>query len=293
MTRYTPLWLQSGSYAASVDRRLMGALWPAAASVGCLCSVAGSTMNININQGSVAVPSQNNTGTTLCVSDATEQVTITPAPPSGQNRIDLVTCHPRGNDLDGGSNTDFIFDVVTGTAATTPTVPATPAGQVALYQVTVPGGAANLVTGNLTDVRPGGLAVPPASGAGAPSLGYIIGGTNPSTVNAGATMTTVMSLTFPVVAGRRYRIDAVLNGNQQTATGLAQGQIVDDQGGSFVFGSQPGLTAGSNIVRVGYYFFKATTTRNATISLQANTSAGTLQCSAGWSRMDASDAGAN
>ena len=30
MTRYTPQWFQAGSYAASVDRRLIGALWPSA-----------------------------------------------------------------------------------------------------------------------------------------------------------------------------------------------------------------------------------------------------------------------
>ena len=30
MTRYTPQWLQAGSYAGAYDRRLIGALWPGA-----------------------------------------------------------------------------------------------------------------------------------------------------------------------------------------------------------------------------------------------------------------------
>jgi len=164
MTRFTPQWLQSGSYAASQDRRLIGALWPAPACSGCAVTVA-SGMTLNIAAGQVAVPSQNNTGTTLCTSDAVEQVVIPAAPPSGQNRVDLVICRPRGTDLDGGANNDWIWDSVQGTAAASATVPATPAGTVAVAQVFVPGAAAAIVAANLTDVRPFGLAV-----AGAPAL---------------------------------------------------------------------------------------------------------------------------
>lgn len=159
MTRYAPQWLQSGSYAASQDRRLIAALWPTAASTGCAVTAA-TGMAVNIAAGQVAVPTQNNTGATLCSSDAVEQVTLTAAPGSGTNRIDVVTCHPRGVDLDGGTNTDFIFDVITGTAVASPTPPAVPNGQVALAQIYVAGGSASIVAGNITDVRPGNLAVP-------------------------------------------------------------------------------------------------------------------------------------
>jgi hypothetical protein len=164
MTRFTPLWLQSGSYAGSQDRRLIGALWPAPASNGCAVT-QGSAMTVNVAAGSVAVPTANNTGSTLCASDAPETVTLTAAPPSGSNRIDLIICRPRGTDLDGGANNDWIFDFVTGTAAATPTVPATPAGTVALAQIYVGGGVASIISANITDVRPSGLAVPPASPA--------------------------------------------------------------------------------------------------------------------------------
>jgi hypothetical protein len=152
MTRYTPQWLQQGTYAASVDRRLIGALWPAAAVSGCAVT-AGSGMTVNVAAGQVAVPSQNNTGSTLCSSDAVEQVTLTAAPASGSNRYDLVVCHPRGNDLDGGANNDFVFEVVTGTAAASPSPPPVPAGQAALAQIYVPGGSASVTAGNITDRR--------------------------------------------------------------------------------------------------------------------------------------------
>ena len=178
MTRYTPLWLQAGNYAAAVDRRLVGALWPGPASAGCAVT-PGTAMQVQVAAGQVAVPSQNGTGSTLCASDAVELVNLTAAPGAGTNRIDVVICQPRGNDLDGGANNDFIFTVVTGTAAATPAVPATPAGAVALADIYVGGGVASIVAGNITDVRPGMLAAWPA-GAGRGTIAQA-GAIGPST----------------------------------------------------------------------------------------------------------------
>jgi hypothetical protein len=148
------LWEQAGSYAASVDRRLLGALYPTGVVAGCAVTVSAGTMNMNIAVGSVAAPAANNTGSVLCYSDAVEVVTSTAAPASGNTRIDLIVCQPRGNDLDGGANNDFVFTVVAGTATTgTPATPATPAGAVPLAQITVVGGSASLSAANLTDLR--------------------------------------------------------------------------------------------------------------------------------------------
>lgn len=154
MTRQTPLWLQTGSYAASLDRRLVGAIWPTAAVSGCAVTVSAGTMNMNIAAGTVVAPAANNTGSVLCYSDAVEVVTSPTAPGAGSNRYDVVVCQPRGNDLDGGSNNDFVFSVVSGTASASPTVPATPAGAVALAQVLVIGASASLSAANLIDRRP-------------------------------------------------------------------------------------------------------------------------------------------
>ena len=156
MTRYAPQWLQVPTYSASQDRRLIGAIWPAPAASGCAVSVA-TAMTVNIAAGQVAVPTSNNTGSVLCSSDAVEQVTLAAAPGSGSNRIDLVICQARGNDIDGGANNDFVFSVVTGTAAASPAVPAVPANAVALAQILVPGGSAQVTAANITDRRPAGL----------------------------------------------------------------------------------------------------------------------------------------
>jgi hypothetical protein len=161
VTRYSPQWLQSGSYAASLDRRLIGALWPAPACTGCGVTPAGTGMDVHVDAGQVAVPTPNNTGTVLCTSDAVETLTLAPAPPAGTDRVDLVVCHPRSVDLDGVSNQeDFIFEIVAGAEGPPPgTPPATPAGTVALARVHVAGGAASIAAADVTDVRPFGLAV--------------------------------------------------------------------------------------------------------------------------------------
>lgn len=162
MTRQTPQWLQNPTYAAAQDRMLIGALWPAPRSAG-LAVTATIGMVLNVDPGQVAIPSPNNTGTVLCTSDATEQVTIGAAPASGSNRIDLVVATARGNDLDGGSNDDWILQAIAGTVAATPTPPPVPASSVALAQVYVGGGVASIVAGNITDLRPGNLSIPALS----------------------------------------------------------------------------------------------------------------------------------
>jgi hypothetical protein len=158
MTRYTPLWLQQGSYPAGIDRRLISAIWPSIASKGGALTKVAGTMTASIAPGSYVVPTANGTGSTLCVWDAAEVVTFAPAPGSGLSRYDTVYIQARGNDIDGGANNDFIFGVVTGTAAASPSVPAAPAGSQGLFALLIPGGVASLDTATVAaDWRPSGL----------------------------------------------------------------------------------------------------------------------------------------
>ena len=227
MTRYAPQWLQAGSYSGAQDRRLIAALWPAAASTGCLVQPGGG-MTVNILAGQVAVPTQNNTGSSLCTSDAPEVVTLTAAPASGVNRIDLVTCHPRGADLDGGANNDFIFDFVTGTAAATPTVPAVPAGQVALANIYVPGGSAAVTAGNITDVRPGGLAIASSVAPSSAPRGALAQAI--ATANSPSTTTSVTWFSAPAVTvdgTRRLKISFTAYLNAGTANDVVTVRLMD------------------------------------------------------------------
>lgn len=159
MTRHTQLWIQAATYPASLDRQLIGAVWQAAASRGCRMSPGGGTV-LAIDPGIIVVPSANNTGSSMCVSDAIENRDLGLAPASGLVRCDLVICRPRGTDLDGGVDNDWIFDSVKGAeVASNPVVPAAPAGTVALGYVNRPGGSAAIVATDIIDQRPGGIPV--------------------------------------------------------------------------------------------------------------------------------------
>ena len=58
MTKYQPLWQQAGSYAASVDRGLLGSLWPAGGTTGAAVAAVANTMQVQAQPGTVAVPMQ-------------------------------------------------------------------------------------------------------------------------------------------------------------------------------------------------------------------------------------------
>jgi hypothetical protein len=174
-----------------------------------------SGMTVNIGAGSAAVPSANNTGSVLCVSDATDNATLAAAPGSGSNRYDLVIVQARGNDLDGGANNDFLFTTVTGTAAATPTVPAVPSNAIALAQIYVPGGSASVTAGNIADVRPGPLAVPQPVGR----LGY-------SQITAGTTSVSTETAAGPSVTvtmppNRYLRLEAYTRAMNGAVNGSA------------------------------------------------------------------------
>jgi hypothetical protein len=155
MTRYAPLWQQAGSYAASLDRSLLNTIWPAAGSSGGVVSAVANTMTVSVAPGTAVVALQAGQGSVLCRWDAAEvPPALAAAPPSGQSRIDLVVAQVRDNALDSGGNSDFVFQVVTGTAAASnPAVPAVPTNAYPMAQVLVPGAAANLNAATITDRR--------------------------------------------------------------------------------------------------------------------------------------------
>jgi hypothetical protein len=174
MTRYAPLWNQALSYSASLDRSLLGAIWPTGGGAGAPPAAVANTMNVSMPPGWLAVALQSGQGSAVCRWDANEVVTLTTAPPSGQSRIDLVVCQVRDNLLDSGGNNDFVFTAVTGVpAASSPAVPAVPANAAPVVRVPVAGAAANLNSAALFDVRPlGHCEVYQAAAQGMPNTAW-------------------------------------------------------------------------------------------------------------------------
>jgi hypothetical protein len=161
MTRYTPQWLQAGSYPASVDRLVLNALWPTPATTGFVIAINTGTMTAYLSPGKAAVPVAGG-GTALCVSDANELVTVPPAPGSGLARWDGIYCVARGNDIDGGANNDFVFEVASGAPFTPPADlnPVAPPNSLLLWMIKTAGGTAAIDPSTVFDQRPGALAVP-------------------------------------------------------------------------------------------------------------------------------------
>jgi hypothetical protein len=189
--------LQQGSYPAGVDRRLIGNIWPTSACKGAAVTVVAGTMTANVAPGNFAVPAANGTGSTLCVWDAPELVTFAPAPGSGLQRIDTVYILPRGNDLDGGANNDFVFGVATGTAGVSGTYPSVPAGSAGFWSFVIQGGSASLNTAQSIDYRPGGLDTVKSGRGSSVALASDVALTASSAA---------VPLTLAVVAGQQYLI---------------------------------------------------------------------------------------
>lgn len=224
MTRYTPNWIQQGNYAAVNDRRLIGAIWPNEGVSGMVAS-AGAGMTVNIAAG-VAVVNIGLYNACLCSSNATEAVVIPTAPPSNP-RIDLIVCQVRSNELDGGPNNDWLFQVVTGTPAASPVPPAVPARAVEIAQVLVPAGSVSVIAGNITDIRPAQLNQPWGAAWGVVAVGRV-------TANAtgiSAVTDLVQTSAYAQQANRRYTVTAHIPQTlQQTAAGTIIANLMDSAG---------------------------------------------------------------
>jgi hypothetical protein len=155
MTRYGPLWQQAGTYTATLDRSLIGTVWPTGGTTGGAVTAVNNTMTVSVAPGTVIVPLATGQGAALCRWDAAEVVGPLAAAPASNSRIDLIVCQVRDNQLDAGSNNDFVFTFVTGTAAASPTPPATPANAYSMAQITVASGMTNLNTATINTVASG------------------------------------------------------------------------------------------------------------------------------------------
>ena len=158
MTLQTPpSWLQAGSYPAQYDRLTAQALWATTGIIGTSSlavtqnSPAGMSVRVASGWAAIVGTTTTNMGVYTVFNDATTVATITAADITNP-RIDLV-CVTVRDAFYSGVNNDVIINVVAGTPASSPTVPATPANSIALATVAVAANASTIVTADITDVR--------------------------------------------------------------------------------------------------------------------------------------------
>ena len=155
--RTPPSWLQNGSHPAENDRLSMQALYATTGIIGTssLAVTQNGTpnMSVNIASGWAAIVGtfQANMGVYTAYNDATVNATIATANPT-LPRIDLV-CLTVSDAYYSGSTNTVAVNVVTGTAAASPAVPATPTNSIALAQIAVGAAVTSILTANITDLR--------------------------------------------------------------------------------------------------------------------------------------------
>ena len=155
--RTPPSWLQNGSHPAENDRLSNLALWSQTGvrRTGDLAVSQSGTpaMSVSIAAGWAAIvgTTQANMGVYMVYNDAATSATVTTADATNP-RIDRVVITVNDSAYTGSTN-NVVFTVVAGTAAASPTAPATPANSISLATIAVAAGATTILNANITDTR--------------------------------------------------------------------------------------------------------------------------------------------
>lgn len=158
MTLEPPLWMQNTDYDASEDRKIMMAFArPGVIGTNELKVTqrgAGANMSVDVAAGYVLIDyATASRGKALCYNTAAYNVAISAAPGGGNSRYDLIVAELTDTQYGDGADA-WTLSVVAGTPSATPSVPATPAGAVALAEVFVGTSVSSITTANCADVRP-------------------------------------------------------------------------------------------------------------------------------------------
>jgi hypothetical protein len=155
--RTPPSWLQNGSHPAENDRLTTQALWATTGIINSssLAVTANSPvgMSVLVASGWAAIvgTTQPNMGTYVAYNDASVVLTVATADPTNP-RIDRV-CVTVNDAFYTGSLNNVTIQIVTGTPASSPVAPATPANSISLATIAVAAGALAINSGNITDTR--------------------------------------------------------------------------------------------------------------------------------------------
>ena len=138
----TSPWISNGTVTSPEARLALGASWMKSPSSPILAEtgvVEGSTPSASISSNSVIVTAHHvvveaTGGTHVCTTAVSMTCPLdTPLPSSGQSRFDLIVAEI----VDTADSATYRLRSVTGVAAGSPSVPATPANTVALFRVPV------------------------------------------------------------------------------------------------------------------------------------------------------------
>lgn len=214
---------------------------------------------------------------------AAEPVAFGPADPAN-SRIDLVVGRVFDSEAAGPEGPAEIA-VLAGQSAQTPVAPVVPGGAMALWEARYnPGATAPIVTDRrqplLDDRQP---------------RGFVAGVVGPAAqIDIGAT-TNALTLSMPLVAGRRYRLTGQCLASQQSATGTPSCWIAADGGlvPTAIARLFSGVNVGATVAVQGFagWLFTATASGPVNGYLAGGSSAGVLRFGALASQLTLEDLG--
>lgn len=157
--RTPPAWLQSGSYTAEDDRRLLSTIFGDSEGIihaGDLAVTqrgAGANMSVDIAGGRAVVKGDLSTyeGVYFMENRGVTNLAISASDPTNP-RIDRVVAEVLNAEYSGASNL-WRLRVITGTAAPSPVAPALPDNCISLATVAVAALASSITNANITDAR--------------------------------------------------------------------------------------------------------------------------------------------
>jgi hypothetical protein len=155
--RTPPSWLQNGSHPAENDRLSMQSIIATTGIIGTSslavtqAGTPGMAVQVAAGWGAIVGDYTTNMGVYQFYNDAATQLSVTAANPTNP-RIDRVVVTVNDSYYTGATN-NVTFTVVAGTAAASPTAPATPTNSISLATIAVAAGATSILNANITDTR--------------------------------------------------------------------------------------------------------------------------------------------
>ena len=152
-----PSWLQNGSHPAENDRLTQQALWATTGVINMssmeVTANSPVAMNVFVSSGWAAIvgTTQPLMGTYVAFNDDDVLLTITTANATNP-RWDLIVATVNDSYYSGATD-NVVYQVIAGTPASSPAVPATPANSIALAKVYVGAAVLSINSGDITDLR--------------------------------------------------------------------------------------------------------------------------------------------
>lgn len=164
-----PQYLQAGSYTARSDRLMVASMMTPQHGSGALAVRSGvrpspggvalavaqqvtPVMSVTVAAGSAWIQSPSASGGCyVCVNDAAYTVAVTTAHAT-LGRRDLIVARIFDAEISGAVNA-WTLEIVTGTPASSPVVPAVPSGAISLATLVVAAAQSSITNANITDVR--------------------------------------------------------------------------------------------------------------------------------------------